>query len=118
MNEDAFDEASRDLDLMRALLLHLTEQERSPPESIFVSLSALADLWLAGRDDVVRALQALSAHGFIEGPGLYEADSFLFRKITGNGRALAQAIGRPRDWKAIKARYLTSQRLRESAGRP
>jgi DNA-binding transcriptional MocR family regulator len=117
MNEGASAGDSRDLDLARALLLHLTKQERSPPESIFVSLSALADLWETSRNDVARAMEFLSLRGFIEGPGRFDSESFLFRKVTGRGHALAQAIGRPRDWKAIKGQYLTLQPPRESPGR-
>jgi hypothetical protein len=105
MNESAEGAEPRDLDLIRGVLLHLSKQERSPPESIFVSLSALSAQWKIGLDDVARALEFLSLHGFIEGPGWFQSDFFLFRKVTAKGRALAQAIGHPRDWTAIKARY-------------
>ena len=113
MNESAFNGEPRELDLTRALLLHLTQQERSPPESIFVSLSGLGARWETDPDDIARALEFLSVRGFIEGPGRFDRDSFLFRKVTVKGRALARAIGRPRDWKAIKAHYLTSWRDQE-----
>jgi hypothetical protein len=106
MDESAQRAQPRDLDLIRAVLLHLAKQERSPPEAIFVSLPELGAQWKTGLDDVARALEFLSAHGFIEGPGWFETDFFLFRKVTAKGRALAQAIGRARDWTAIKAHYL------------
>ena len=95
-----------DLDLTRMLLLHLTKQERSPPEPIFISLMELAALWRASPEDVARAFEFLSGHAFVEGPGRFDPDFFLFRRVTAKGRALASAIFRPRDWKAIKAQYL------------
>ena len=106
MDEADFGVESRDLDLTRMLLLHLTRQERSPPEAFFVSLTDLGDLWRTSPDDVARAFAFLSQHGFIEGPGRFDPEFFLFRKVTAKGRALARAIGWPRDWEAIKAHYL------------
>jgi hypothetical protein len=107
MNENAYSVQARDLDLIRIALLHLTKQERSPPEAIFVSVSDLSAQWKTSLDDVERALEYLSLHGFIEGPGWFEADIFLFRKLTAKGRSMARAIGHPRDWTAIKAHYFT-----------
>ena len=106
MNENAHGLRPPDLDLVRVVLLHLTKQERSPPEAIFVSLSALSAQWKTSVDGVERALEFLSLHSFIEGPGWYESDFFLFRKLTAKGRTLARAIEHPRDWTAIKAHYL------------
>lgn len=108
MNESAFGAVSDDLDLMRLVLLHLTQQERSPPESIFVSLLELGALWGADPEAVASALEFLCLRNFIEGPGRFDSDNFLFRKVTRKGRMLARAIDHPGDWKAQKAYYLTS----------
>lgn len=106
MNEGPRGAESHNLDLTRVLLLHLAQQERSPPEAIFVSLSDLSVQWKTSHEDVAGALEFLSLHGFIEGPGWFQSDFFLFRKVTAKGRTLAQVIRRPRDWTAIKAHYL------------
>jgi hypothetical protein len=106
MQENADDAEPPDPELIRLALLHLVKQERSPPEAILVSLSDLGVQWKTGLEDAARALEYLSVRGFIEGPGRYQYDFFLFRKVTAKGRTLAQAIGHLRDWAAIKARYL------------
>jgi hypothetical protein len=108
MNESAFGAAPDDLDLTRLVLLHLSLQERSPPEAIFVSLSEFGARWGVSPNSVASALEFLSMRDLIEGPGRFYPDFFLFRKLTRKGRALAQAIDRPRDWKALKDHYLTS----------
>jgi hypothetical protein len=106
MNESAHVVEAHDPELIRVLLLHLGKQERSPPEAIFVSLSDLSARWKTSFEDVARALEFLSRRGLIEGPGWHQGEFFLFRKVTVKGRTLAEAIGHPRDWSAIKARYL------------
>ena len=107
MNESSSGWELSDLDLTRAMLLHLSKRECSPPEPLFVSLSELVGLWRKNGEDIAQALEFLSARGFIEGPGWLDDDVFLFRKVTVKGRTLARAIDSPRDWKAIKTHYLS-----------
>jgi len=107
MNESSSGLEPRGPDLTRTMLLHLSKRECSPPEPLFVSLSELVGLWRTSGEDIAQALEFLSARGFIEGPGWLDDDVFLFRKVTAKGRMLARAIDSARDWKAIKAHYLS-----------
>lgn len=106
MEDSAHVAESRNAELIRHTLLHLGRLQRSPPEAIFVLASELAAQWNASAEDVGRALEFLHSRGLIEGPGWFDNGVFLFRKATAKGRTLADAIGHPRDWSAIKARYL------------
>lgn len=100
----------QDVELLRAILLFLATAERSPPESIFISLSGLASRFGASVSDIGECLSFLKERAFVEGPGLYDADAYLFRKMTQKGRILVDATRDPRDWEEAKALYLPSAR--------
>jgi hypothetical protein len=96
---------ARDVELMRLLLLELEREQRSPPEAFFVPVEEFARRLDRSNDEIVAALDLLRELAFIEGPGRYRDDSWLFRKLTRRGEQLAAAIGDLRDWLRVKESY-------------
>ena len=98
----------QDVDLLRAILISLEAAERSPPEPIFVAIGELAASLSSTPFEITEHLEFLAQSDFIEGPGFYQEDSFLFRKVTRKGTVLIQAVRDKIDWEKIKSAYLPS----------
>ena len=96
---------ARNVDLMRQLLLHLEQEQRSPPEAIFAPVAQYARLLDASSRDVMAALDLLHDLEFIEGPGAWRDDAWLFRKLTRRGAQLAAAVRDAREWGRVKDVY-------------
>ena len=93
-----------DPDLLRDLLLTLEKLQRSPPESMLVSLGEVSARLNREGDDVEEAFAILSRLALIEGPGRYGA-GWLFRQLTPRGRLMADQVDSTRQWKRIKKAY-------------
>jgi DNA-binding MarR family transcriptional regulator len=96
----------RDPELVRSILLFLCSVQRSPPESIFIGLGDLAARLDVAADRVSEELALLAEKDFIEGPGPYGADQYLFRKLTAKGRTFIALLSNAGDWRRAKALYL------------
>lgn len=96
---------SRDVEFLRELLLELEAAQRSPPEPVFAPLQDYALQFQKSAREIVSALELLAALDFIEGPGAYRGDAWLFRKLTHRGEWLAAAIREPGDWRRVKEVY-------------
>jgi hypothetical protein len=96
---------ARDVDLMRQLLLQLEKEQRSPPEAIFAPVEQYARLLDASNREVMAALDLLADLDFIEGPGAWRDDAWLFRKLTRRGVQLAAAVRDTREWGKVKDVY-------------
>ena len=96
---------ARDVELMRLLLLELEKEQRSPPEPIFVPLADFAELLGRSRAEIAAALDLLAGLDFIEGPGAYHDDAWLFRKLTRRGEQLVAAVRDAREWGRVKEAY-------------
>ncbi len=101
-------------ELLRLVLLYLEATQRSPPEPIFIDVSDLAARFDDRAANVRESLLLLEERGFIEGPGPYGANSYIFRKLTRKGRILFDALRDPRDWEAAKTLYLPEERVGRS----
>jgi hypothetical protein len=95
---------SRNVDLMRFLLLELERRQRSPAEPFFLPLDEFAAQMGVLRDDIVGSLQSLQQADFIEGPGAY-LDNWLFRKLTQRGENLIRFVEDEKDWHNLKKLY-------------
>ncbi|WP_036284060.1 DUF2513 domain-containing protein [Methylocystis sp. ATCC 49242] len=95
---------SRDVDVLRRLLLELEKEQRSPPEPIFVPLDDFARTLDKSTDEVGEALDLLLGLEFIDGPGAYK-DAWLFRKLTRRGVQLLDAIRDTDEWSKVKDAY-------------
>ncbi len=99
---------SHDFELVRVVLLSLHAAERSPPEPIFIDIPGLATRFNGSESNIVDSLLLLQESEFIEGPGFYDADHYIFRKLTRKGKVLVAALRDPKDWEAAKTLYLPS----------
>ncbi len=97
---------NHDFELVRLILLYLDAVERSPPEPIFVDLVDLSTRFNDSALNVLEGLSLLHERGFIQGPGAYDADRYIFRKLTAKGKILVAALRNPKDWQEAKALYL------------
>lgn len=95
-----------DADLMRALLLDLREQQLSPPEGFFLQLDDIAARLSRERSEIVDALESLLALDFIDAPGAWREDGWIFRKLTRKGERLLDLIEDEGDWRNVKSAYL------------
>lgn len=95
---------SRDVDVMRRLLLELEKEQRSPPEPVFIPLDKFSRQLDKSTFEIAEALDLLLSLDFIEGPGAYQ-DAWLFRKLTRRGAQLLDAIRDMRDWAKVKNVY-------------
>lgn len=96
---------SRDVEFLRGLLLELELAQRSPPEPIFTPIGDYAGRFGKSAREIVEALELLAELDFIEGPGAYRGDAWLFRKLTHRGAWLADAIKDPHFWRRAKETY-------------
>jgi hypothetical protein len=96
---------AREVELMRLLLLELEKQQRSPPEAFFVPVDELARRLESTNGEITEGLDRLRELDFIEGPGPYRDDSWLFRKLTRRGEQLAAAVRDAREWRRVKEIY-------------
>jgi len=94
-----------DADLLRDLLLKLESKQRSPRETIFISLEDFAETLHRSRSEIEAHLEFLSSNDFIDGPGADGDGFWLFRKLTSKGRWLSDNIRDPVDWRNIKIAY-------------
>lgn len=99
-----------DVELLRLILIFLAAAERSPPEPIFVEIDGMAAQSGYPAADVLDALSLMREKDFIEGPGAYGADQYIFRRLTRKGRTLCEAVRDPKDWARAKALYLSAAR--------
>ena len=95
----------QDVDLLRSLLLAAEELQRSPPEPIFLDLAALGRSLSRAPQDIADHLDLLVAEAFIEGPGRYNEDNWLFRKVTPRGHLLIDHIRDAAQWDEVKRAY-------------
>ena len=96
---------ARDVELLRTLLLELEREQRSPPEPIFVPVADFARELGKSRAEIAEALDHLVSLEFIEGPGAYRDDAWLFRRLTRRGVQLAAAVRDAREWLKVKDAY-------------
>jgi hypothetical protein len=94
------------VELLRFLLLYLASAERSPPEPIFIAAPDLAAQFNIFPHNIMEGLSFLLERGFIEGPGPYDPDHYIFRKLSKKGQLLVAALRDPKDWENAKALYL------------
>ena len=92
-------------DLLRDLLLKLESKQRSPRETIFISLEDFAETLHRSRSEIETHFKFLSSHDYIDGPGADGDGFWLFRKLTSKGRWLSDNIRDPVDWRNIKITY-------------
>jgi hypothetical protein len=97
---------SHDFELVRLVLLHLEAAERSPPEPIFIDIAGLSSRFSALAERISESLALLQERGFIEGPGPYGVERYIFRKLTKKGKILVAALRDRKDWEEAKALYL------------
>lgn len=95
---------SRDVEVLRRLLLEVEREQRSPPEPIFLPVTDFARALDLPAAEILAALDQLLRLDFIEGPGSYRG-AWLFRKLTRRGVQLADAIRDPREWRNVKQAY-------------
>ena len=95
-----------DPELIRAILIFLSSAERSPPEPIFIGFRDLAVGLDATVERISEEFALLEDKTFIEGPGLYGEDQYLFRKLTTKGKAFIALLGDAKEWRRAKALYL------------
>lgn len=96
---------ARDVELMRLLLLELDRLQRSPPEGFVLPMDEICLRLSSTRADILAALDLLRALDFIEAPGAYLDDAWIFRKLTRRGEELAAHIADAQDWARVKAIY-------------
>ena len=98
------------VDLMRAILLELSDLQRSPPEGFLLPLGDLATRLGQSRADIIEALEQLRALDFIEAPGAWRGawreDGWIFRKLTPRGAQLRDLIADEREWLKARNAYL------------
>lgn len=95
----------RDVDLMRLLLVELRQLQRSPPEAFLLPLEEMARRLGRARPEIVAALDLLAALAFIEAPGAYGDNAWIFRKLTRRGETLLDAIADAGAWREVKQAY-------------
>jgi hypothetical protein len=96
---------NQDVDLLRSLLLAVEELQRSPPEPVFLGLAELGRSLSHPPQDIADHLDLLVAEEFIEGPGSYDHDNWLFRKVTPRGQMLIDRIRDAGQWDEVKRAY-------------
>ncbi len=104
---------NRDFELVRLVLLDLEVVERSPPEPIFIDVLDVSSRFNAEAANVMESLSLLKERGFIDGPGVYDTQRYIFRKLTKKGRILVAALRDRKDWEAAKAVYLLAGKSNE-----
>jgi hypothetical protein len=96
----------RDVDLMRLLLLDLEERQLSPPEAFLLPLEEIASRFERTIAEIVAALEELREADFIDAPGAFREDAWIFRKLTRRGAQLADMIADLREWDKVKNAYV------------
>jgi hypothetical protein len=97
---------ARDVDLMRLLVLDLKERQLSPPEAFLLPLEEIARRVDHTRAEVVEALELLREADFIDAPGAYRDDAWIFRKLTPRGAQLAKLVADAREWDKVRNAYV------------
>ncbi|MBL1257649.1 DUF2513 domain-containing protein [Methylocystis sp. Sn-Cys] len=97
---------ARDVDLMRLLLLDLEGRQLSPPEAFVLPLEEIARRLDRTRGEVVDALEMLREAEFIDAPGAFRDDAWIFRKLTRRGVELANLVADARQWDKVKNAYV------------
>ena len=76
-----------------------------PPEAFLLPLEDMALALGRTRAEVTGALELLLELAFIDAPGAYHGDAWIFRKLTRRGVELAERVRDPREWEKVKEAY-------------